>query len=145
MKRGASLLCLLALCLSAFQGVAHPHSFITKSSLDRLVNSRPRDVSSLCVACDLRGGCIPAGWNPFGYKLSELGERFLASEGARDCDVGRFLASFNSTLKSGRKTRASVKSEWLEVLRYAKTEESSRIYRTLDDLLNLCIAAGFIA
>lgn len=144
MKLGTSLLVLIALCLCACQGLAYRHALITTSSLDRLVNNRPRGVSSLRIVYDLRGGCIPAGWNPFGCKLSELGERFLASEGARECDVGRFLASFKSTLKSGRKSRSSVKSEWLEVLRYAKTEDSSRIYRTLEELLELCIAAGFL-
>ena len=89
----------------------------------------------------LRGGGLLAGMHPFGLILTPLGERFLATEGARDCDIGRFLAS----LKSRRKTKAAIKSEWLEVLRYAKSAESSRIYRTLDTLLQFCLDAGFLA
>uniref|UniRef100_A0A7S2WTW5 Uncharacterized protein n=1 Tax=Rhizochromulina marina TaxID=1034831 RepID=A0A7S2WTW5_9STRA len=85
-----------------------------------------------------------AGMHPFGYKLSALGAQFLELEGARNCDVGRFLASFKSTLKGGRKTTSAIKSEWLELVRYAKTGEASRIYRTVDTLLAFVVKAGFI-
>ena len=71
--------------------------------------------------------------------------QFLEFEGARECDVGRFLASFKSTLTVGRKKRAAIKSEWLELVRFSKTAEASRIYQTLDDLLEFLLNAGFIA
>ena len=100
--------------------------------------------ASMEVVQDLRGGGFLSGRHPFGYRLTPLGERFLSSEGARECDLGRFLASLKSTLKVGRKTKAAVKNEWLEVLRYAKTAEATRIYRTLEDLLKLCLDAGFL-
>uniref|UniRef100_A0A7S2HBD1 Uncharacterized protein n=1 Tax=Helicotheca tamesis TaxID=374047 RepID=A0A7S2HBD1_9STRA len=90
----------------------------------------------------LRGGGlpVPAGWNPFGYAVTELGLKFLRFDGALDCDVGRFLAS----LKSGRKTQKFLKDQWLEVVRVSKKGQSMRIYRTLDDLIAFCLKAGFI-
>ena len=63
----------------------------------------------------------------------------------RECDLGRFLASLKSTVKLGRKTRNAIKSEWLELVRFSKTAESSRIYQRLDDYLNFALAAGFIS
>lgn len=145
MKNAISFLCLVIFYFSATYGLHHSNAILKASSLNQLVKAGNEDASILRTACNVRGGYIPAGWNPFGYKLSDLGERFLASEGALDCDVGRFLASFKSTLTGGRKSRSSMKGKWLEVLRYAKTEESSRIYRTFDELLQLCIDAGFIS
>jgi hypothetical protein len=123
MKYAVSFLYLLAFYFSASQGAQHSHVYSKAPSLNRFVKVRNEDTNSLRAAYELRGGYIPAGWNPFGYKLSDLGERFLSSEGALDCDVGRFLASFKTTLTSGRKSRSSMKGKWLEVLRYAKTEE----------------------
>lgn len=86
------------------------------------------------------GGLIPAGWNPFGYKISDLGLRYLEFDGSLDSDVGRFLAS----LKSERKTFATMKSQWLEVLRVSKTGQSMRIYRKLQELIDFCLKAGLI-
>mmetsp|Transcript_33608 Transcript_33608/g.41162 ORF Transcript_33608/g.41162 Transcript_33608/m.41162 type:complete len:163 (-) Transcript_33608:223-711(-) len=87
------------------------------------------------------GGLIPAGYHPFGYALTELGERFLQYDGSLDSDIGRFLASF----KSGRKTKKVVKDQWLEVLRVSKTGQSARIYRKLEELISFCVDAGFLS
>lgn len=82
---------------------------------------------------------IPAGWNPFGYKVTQLGEEFLAFEGSLDSDVGRFLASLKA-----RKTRKSLKDSWLEVVRVAKTAQSMRIYKKIDELIQFCLKVGFL-
>lgn len=86
------------------------------------------------------GGFIPAGYNPFGYKITELGEQYLKYDGSLDSDVGRFI----STLKSGRKRYATIKEQWLEVMRISKSGQNMRIYRMLQELLDFCIKAGFI-
>uniref|UniRef100_A0A7S0AHW8 Uncharacterized protein n=1 Tax=Minutocellus polymorphus TaxID=265543 RepID=A0A7S0AHW8_9STRA len=94
-----------------------------------------------------RGGAaafgFPSGWHPFGYTISELGQRYLAFDGSRDGDVGRFLSSTTSGRKS-RKTRNELKDHWREITRYSKKRQSMRIYRTLDDLIDFCLDAGFI-
>ena len=94
-----------------------------------------------------RGGAaafgFPAGWHPFGYALSELGERYLAFEGSRDGDVGKFLSSTLSGRKS-RKTRKELRDYWREITRYSKKRQSMRIYRTIDDLIDFCLDAGFM-
>jgi hypothetical protein len=51
------------------------------------------------VVVALRGGCIPSGYHPFGFKLTKRGEQYLQFEGSRDSDVGRFLSSLKSTLQ----------------------------------------------
>jgi hypothetical protein len=86
------------------------------------------------------GGIFPSGYHPFGYALTELGERFLGFEGSKESDVGRFLAS----LKSGRKSKSTLKEQWLEVLRVSKSSQSLRIYRMLDELILFSLKAGFI-
>ena len=73
----------------------------------------------------VRGGSMLAGMNPFGYKISSAGEKFLEYEGSRDSDLGRLLSS----VISKRKTLSTLKSEWLELMRYAKTGQSVRIYK----------------
>jgi hypothetical protein len=90
----------------------------------------------------VRGGgwLIPAGYNPFGYKITSLGEEFLSYEGSLDSDVGRFLAS----LKSERKRFATLKGQWLEVLRVSKSGQSMRIYKNLQELVTLCLKMGLI-
>ena len=98
------------------------------------------------ISCVPRGGfCCSlrsffAGWNPFGYGLTALGKEFLEFEGSLDSDVGRFLAS----LKSGRKSKKTLKDQWLEVIRVSKKGQSLRVYRTLDELIAFCVKAGFI-
>ena len=92
----------------------------------------------------LRGGAVnvfPAGYNPFGHSLTELGERFLSFEGSLDSDLGKFL----STLKGGkRKSVATLKEQWQEITRVSKKGQSMRIWRTLDDIIEFCLKAGFI-
>lgn len=94
-------------------------------------------------AISCRGGgilaLIPAGCNPFGYKITELGESFLGFEGSLDSDVGRFLASVKS-----RKKLAELKSQWLEIVRVSKSAQTMRIYRTMDDLIAFCIKARLL-
>jgi hypothetical protein len=98
--------------------------------------------SSLPTVTSLRGGewLIPSGWNPFGYKITALGEEFLAFDGSLTCDVGRFLAS----LKAGRKRKSTLKAAWLEIVRASKTGQTMRIYRQIDELLAFCLKTGLI-
>lgn len=92
------------------------------------------------VARDIRGGgWLPGGYNPFGYKITSLGEEFLAFDDSLNSDVGRFLASLKS-----RKTKASLKESWVEVVRVAKTGQSIRILRRLNELIAFCLRAGLI-
>jgi hypothetical protein len=87
------------------------------------------------------GGIIPPGYNPFGYKITPLGERFLEfGPTCLESDVGRFLAS----LKTKRKTISVIQTQWLEIVRVSKTGQSMRIYRTLQDLIDFCLAARLI-
>lgn len=79
-------------------------------------------------------------YNPFGYGLTDLGKEFMKFNGCAESDVGRFL----STLKSGRKKEATIKEQWLEIVRVSKQGQNMRIYRTLDELIQFCLAAGFI-
>ena len=78
--------------------------------------------------------------NPFGYGLTNLGKQFLTFDGSAESDLGKFL----STLKSGRKSEATIKSQWLEIVRVSKQGQNMRIYRKLDDLIKFCLSAGFI-
>lgn len=88
-----------------------------------------------------RGGfsILPGGWNPFGYKITSLGEEFLSFDGSLDSDVGRFLASLKN-----RKTIHALKTAWLEIVRASKAGQMMRIYRKLDDLIKFCLKAGLI-
>ena len=87
------------------------------------------------------GGIIPPGYNPFGYKITPLGERFLEfGPTCLESDVGRLLAS----LKTKRKTMSVIQTQWLEIVRVSKTGQSMRIYRTLQDLIDFCLAARLI-
>jgi hypothetical protein len=85
------------------------------------------------------GGWIPGGWNPFGYKITPLGEQYLSFDGSLDSDVGRFLASLKT-----RKTAATLKAQWIEIVKVSKQGQTMRIYRILKDLLKFCVEAGFI-
>ena len=99
----------------------------------RRTAGRPRS------ALGVRGGGLLAGRNPFGYAMTPLGEQFLDFDGSRDSDLGRLLASLKA-----RKTVATLRSEWVEVLRYAKSGQAVRILKGLDDLLAFLLKAGFI-
>lgn len=91
-----------------------------------------------------RGGAawtmFPAGYHPLGYAITDLGQQFLKFPGSTDHDVGRFLVS----LKVKRKSKAALKENWLEVTRQSKTGQSMRIYRTMDEIIDFCLKAGFI-
>ena len=82
---------------------------------------------------------LPAGWNPFGYKITELGEQYLGFQGSLESDVGRFLASLKT-----RKSAATLKAQWVEIIKVSKQGQSMRIYRMYQELLQFCLAAGFI-
>ena len=99
--------------------------------------------SSVGLVLSLRGGVnlIPAGYNPLGYRITELGLKFLEFDGSLDCDVGRFLAG----MKTGtRKSFATIKEQWLEIVRVSKQGQSMRVYRTLEELIDFCLKAGFL-
>jgi hypothetical protein len=102
--------------------------------------TRRTDLSKAVVSLRGGGSIFPAGWNPMGYKITPLGERFLSMGDSLSCDVGRFLAS----LKSNRKRRSILKDSWLEIVRASKTGQAMRIYRTIDDLLDFCLQAGLV-
>ncbi|CAJ1955525.1 unnamed protein product [Cylindrotheca closterium] len=89
---------------------------------------------------DRGGGWVPAGYNPFGYQITELGEQFLAFDGSLDSDIGRFLASVKQ-----RKSKKTIQSQWLEIVRASKQGQSMRIYRNLDDFVDFCLKAGFLS
>ena len=127
--------------------LASPPPTTTTPVSSTLVASHP------CVAFALRGGggsrrravgggffFIPAGWNPWGYRITALGHEYLSFDGARDGDVGRFLAS----LQNGRRRTEALRASWLEIVRASKTGQSMRIYRQFDDLILFCLRAGFI-
>jgi hypothetical protein len=107
-------------------GIARRH---TIDPLAGVVTSLPRG-----------GGWILAGYHPFGYKITKLGDEFLSWDGSLESDVGRFLAS----VKSNRKTRAALKAQWLEILRVSKQGQTMRIYKKLDELLKFCVKCGFV-
>jgi len=83
---------------------------------------------------------VPAGYNPFGYKISELGLKFLELDGSLNSDVGRFLAS----VKASRKRFDTIKSQWIEIVRVSKAGQSMRIYRNLEDLIAFCLKAKLL-
>ena len=72
--------------------------------------------------------------------MTELGQEFLSYGGSSESDIGRFLSS----LKMERKRMATLKKQWLEILRVAKTGQSMRIYKNLDGLIQFCLKAGLI-
>lgn len=127
------LLLLLCACASA---TGKSSSFVESCPSKHVYKT-----STTTIATELLrgGGFIPAGWNPFGYKISKRGEQYLTFGGALDGDVGRFL----STLKA-RKTFAALKLQWVEIVKVTKTGQTMRIYRRIDDLLKFCLEAGLI-
>jgi hypothetical protein len=88
-----------------------------------------------------RGGgwFFPPGWNPFGYKLTSLGEEFLKYDGSINSDVGRFLAGLKQ-----RKRFYKIKEQWLEILRVSKSGQSMRIYKQVNELIAFCLKANLI-
>jgi hypothetical protein len=117
--------------------------FLLEDNTTRDVASSP---TTRCSWKDIeRGGAfglrrfIPAGYNPFGYQITELGLRFLKFDGSLDSDVGRFLTSVRT-----RKRFDGIKSQWLEILRMSKKGQSMRIYRSLEELVEFCLETGFL-
>ena len=120
-------------------GVADRRERITVAS-----PTRPPSMSESTIP-RLRGGGaalgFPSGYNPFGHALTDLGTAYLSFDGSLESDVGTFL----STLKGGkRKTAATMKDQWLEIVRVSKKGQSMRIYRKLDEMIAFCLKAGFI-
>jgi len=122
--------------LCASQTFLHPTR--TKATLPLSISQQKAQSSPLNIPRG--GGYLPAGWNPFGYGVTDLGLEFLTFEGSLDSDVGRFLAS----LKSGRKKQTTLKEQWIEIVRVSKSGQSMRILRTLNDLIAFCLKAGFL-
>ena len=120
----------------------HGRSLEQKMALHLYENKEEHDAQTCRrVVHTVRGGWLPAGYNPFGYRITDLGQKFLEFEGSLDGDVGRFLAS----MKSGsRKSTKTIKEQWLEIVRVSKKGQSLRIYRLLDELIEFCVKAGFL-
>ena len=110
--------------------------------------------ASYASTLQVRGGAaaaaalnpFPSGYNPLGYGLTDLGKSYLEFEGSLDSDVGRFLSTMKGSSDGyfKRKSAATMKEQWLEIVRVSKKAQSMRIYRTLDDLIEFCLRAGFI-
>ena len=94
------------------------------------------------TALSIRGGTwfIPAGWHPFGYKITKLGEEFLSFDGSSDSDIGRFI----SALKVKRVRKSTLRDAWVEIVRASKTGQNMRILRKFEDLIKFCLDAGLI-
>ena len=116
--------------------ISHPALHIGRDTLDISTLSGWNDPLNIARG----GGYLPAGWNPFGYYITDLGLEYLNFDGSLDSDVGRFLAS----LKSSRKKRNVLREQWLEIVRVSKTGQSMRILRRLDELIDFCLKAGFL-
>ena len=126
--------------------IQHHHTHQDEQSKSLIINpsaTTRKDTSTSPTPLNVpRGGffkIIPGGYNPFGYKVTKLGLKFLDFEGSLDSDVGRFLTSIRA-----RKRLADIKAQWLEIVRASKTGQSMRIYRTLDDLIAFCLQAGLL-
>ena len=89
-------------------GKTHPESF-DAAPLISFDSQSPSKIART-THIERGGGFIPAGWNPFGFKITALGEKFLEFDGSRDSDIGRFLASLTK-----RATLSVIKKQWLEV------------------------------
>jgi hypothetical protein len=139
------LFCIFSLVL-AVAAAEKPGRLQDRVSFTRalhVVKSSERDARNVEYSpLAVRGGgyLIPAGWNPFGYKITALGEEFLAFDGSLDSDVGRFIAS----LKAKRVTTETLKASWLEIVRASKAGQCMRVYRKIDELIQFCLKAGLI-
>jgi hypothetical protein len=109
--------------------------------------------NSALVMSLLRGGAsfnpFPSGYHPFGYGITDLGRSFLEFDGSIDSDIGKFLSTFKGGAGDGggggkRKSTATMKDQWLEIVRVAKTGQSMRIYRRLDEIIDFCVKAGLL-
>ncbi|MGK3747452.1 MAG: hypothetical protein ACI90V_014316 [Bacillariaceae sp.] len=142
---------------SVYEGKTSPYLHLTHDDIDGFMMTLDDDkVDSTTTSTATnppsswttieRGGgglssFVPAGYNPFGYKITELGSQFLEFDGSLDSDVGRFLASVKTTK---RKRFATIKSQWLEIVRVSKKGQSMRIYRNLEVLIAFCLKAKLL-
>lgn len=106
----------------------------------KIWQQRRRNTRSVAAVEKLRGGALLAGYNPFGLVVTDLGLEFLEYEGSRESDLGKLLSSLKV-----RKRRSTIKAEWIELVRFSRSAQSTRIYQKLDELLDFLLRAGFIA
>ena len=127
--------------LDAIEAIESNSRQVTPRSILSTPKSNDKETIALVVDGLPRGGgwMVPSGWNPWGYKLTSLGEEFLSYGGSNDGDIGRFLASVKT-----RKRLSEIKNNWLEVVRVAKTGQSMRIYKNLTAIIEFCLKAGLI-
>jgi len=138
-----------------------PSTFITRRRRGVVPSNNSCSNSALVSLLMLRGGAaasvsiaafnpFPSGYHPFGYGITDLGRSYLEFDGSIDSDIGKFLSTFKGGAGDGgggsgkRKSTATMKDQWLEIVRVAKTGQSMRIYRRLDDIIAFCIKAGFL-
>jgi hypothetical protein len=138
--------CLLLLCIQLFLGPSDASLSFGASNNVVVLAGTPAPSSRTTTAFTSKallevrgGGLLPGGYNPFGYKITKLGEQYLAFGETLGSDVGRFLASIKK-----RKTKAALKAQWVEIVKVSKTGQTMRIYRTMDELLKFCVDAGLV-
>jgi len=143
--------------------VGFPSSSTTRRRRDAVPSNNSCSNSALVSLLMLRGGAaasvsiaafnpFPSGYHPFGYGITDLGRSYLEFDGSIDSDIGKFLSTFKGGASDGgggsgsgkRKSTATMKDQWLEIVRVAKTGQSMRIYRRLDEIVDFCIKAGFL-
>lgn len=141
--------------------VGFPSTSTTRRRRDVVPSNNSCSNSALVSLLMLRGGAaasvsiaafnpFPSGYHPFGYGITDLGRSYLEFDGSIDSDIGKFLSTFKGGAGDGgggsgkRKSTATMKDQWLEIVRVAKTGQSMRIYRRLDDIIAFCIKAGFL-
>lgn len=75
------------------------------------------------------------------YKLSKLGEKFLAIDGPGCGDTGRFL-SFVASSESLAENE--IRERWSEISRLSRDSQSDRIFRNMEDIMAFCLSSGLI-
>ncbi|KAL3765417.1 hypothetical protein ACHAWU_002335 [Discostella pseudostelligera] len=119
----------------------------TTTTTTSLSSSKPLTPSSLLsdsskvVSAVLSSNPFPAGYHPLGYSLTKLGKTFLEFGRSNESDVGVFLL----TLKGGRRRNIkSLKQQWTTIVRISKGGDHMRVLRKLPEIVEFCLAAGFI-
>ena len=92
-KRGSGSLWKLPSTLSRHTDIISTSTFGSRDSNKLALIVPPVDSTFDDYISPLRGGAalnlFPSGYNPFGYGLTSLGQRFLEFDGSLDSDVGR--------------------------------------------------------
>lgn len=92
-KRGSGSLWKLPITLSRHTDNISTSTFGSRDSNKLALIVPPADRTFDDYISPLRGGAalnlFPSGYNPFGYGLTPLGQRFLEFDGSLDSDVGR--------------------------------------------------------